>query len=171
MWALSLSLTVLRGVSRWHSQRQIFADDYFIFFGLVSLTVLTIVITLLLPQFYLAGTYAAAAMLDPTTPMPLPPDIFIERTRTSLKLMFSQMLLFWTTLWAGMLIIYVRSLGGVTKHDSEILDPLLFSPVAEWIAEIYQSLVGLLYCGSATISGVHAVQLSDMRAFGQVLEC
>jgi hypothetical protein len=33
--------------------------------------------------------------------LPLPPDEFIERTRTSLKFMFSQMLLFWTTLWAG----------------------------------------------------------------------
>ncbi|KAJ4362768.1 hypothetical protein N0V95_001259 [Ascochyta clinopodiicola] len=40
-------------------------------------------------------------MQDPSTPMPLPPDEFIARTQTSLKLMFSQMLLFWTTLWAA----------------------------------------------------------------------
>ena len=103
LWAISLLLTALRGLTRWHSQRQIFADDHFVFFGLLSLTGLTAVITRLLPQFYLSGTYTAAVMQDPTTPMPLPPDIFIQRTQTSLKLMFSQMLLFWTTLWAGML--------------------------------------------------------------------
>ena len=40
-------------------------------------------------------------MKDPSTPLPLPQDEFVERTSTSLKLMFSQMLLFWTTLWAG----------------------------------------------------------------------
>jgi len=102
LWAIALCLTALRGFTRWHSQRRIFADDYFVFFGLLSLTGLTVVITRVLPQFYLAGAYAAAVMQDPTTPMPLPPDVFIARTRTSLKLMFSQMLLFWTTLWAGM---------------------------------------------------------------------
>lgn len=106
LWSLSLLLTGMRGFTRWHSQHQIYTDDYFIFFGLFSLTGLTVVITLVLPQFYLAGAYAAAAMKDPMAPMPLPPDVFIERTRTSLKLMFSQMLLFWTTLWAGMLFIH-----------------------------------------------------------------
>ncbi|KAF3040956.1 hypothetical protein E8E12_008667 [Didymella heteroderae] len=101
MWAVALLLTLLRGLTRWHSQRQTFADDYLIFGGMLSLTALTAVITRLLPQFYLAGSYAAAVMQDPTTPMPLPPDVFLERTQTSLKLMFSQMLLFWTTLWAA----------------------------------------------------------------------
>lgn len=90
-------------MTRWLSQRQIFADDYFVFGGMMSLTGLTAVITRLLPQFYLAGAYTAAVLQDPTTPMPLPPDVFIARTQTSLKLMFSQMLLFWTTLWAGRL--------------------------------------------------------------------
>jgi hypothetical protein len=68
---------------------------------MVTLTALSAVITRLLPQFYLAGEYTKAAMLDPLTPLPLPQDEFMARTSTSLKLMFSQMLLFWTTLWAG----------------------------------------------------------------------
>lgn len=104
MWAVALLLTLLRGLIRWHSQRQIFADDYLIFGGMLSLTALTAVVTRLLPQFYLAGSYTAAVMQDPTTLMSLPPDVFLARTQTSLKLMFSQMLLFWTTLWAGRLL-------------------------------------------------------------------
>ena len=98
---MSFVLTALRGFLRWKSQRRLFADDYFVFFGLLSLTALSAVITCLLPQFFLAQTYMTAAIADPLTPMPLPADEFVERTRTSLKFMFSQMLLFWTTLWAG----------------------------------------------------------------------
>jgi hypothetical protein len=101
LWSVALLLTVLRGVFKWHSQRRFFGDDHFVFFGLLSLTALSAVITCLLPQFYLVGHYQNAALDNPLTPLPLPPDEFIERTRTSLKLMFSQMLLFWTTLWAG----------------------------------------------------------------------
>jgi hypothetical protein len=104
MWAMALLLTLLRGLTRWHSQRQIFADDCFIFGDILSLTALTAVITRLLPQFYLAGSYTAAVMQDPTTPMPLPPDVFLAKTQTSLKFMFSQTLLFWTTLWEGTLL-------------------------------------------------------------------
>jgi len=98
---VSFVLTALRGFLRWKSQRRLFADDYFVFFGLLSLTALSAVITCLLPQFFLAQEYMTAAIADSLTSMPLPADEFVERTRTSLKFMFSQMLLFWTTLWAG----------------------------------------------------------------------
>ncbi|KAF3053180.1 hypothetical protein E8E11_011459 [Didymella keratinophila] len=119
VWAVALLLTLLRGLTRWHSQQQIFADDYLIFGGMISLTALTAVITRLLPQFYLAGSYTAAVMQDPTTPMPLPPGVFLERTQTSLKLMFSQMLLFWTTLWAAkfsILFFFRRLLNGLPRY-------------------------------------------------------
>ncbi|CAG5156673.1 uncharacterized protein ALTATR162_LOCUS4470 [Alternaria atra] len=101
LWGASFILTASRGFLRWKSQRRIFADDYFVFFGLLSLTALSAVITCLLPQFFLAQEYMKELIVDPLTPMPLPPDEFVERTRTSLKFMFSQMLLFWTTLWAA----------------------------------------------------------------------
>jgi len=101
LWGVSFLCTTLRGVLRWKSQHRLFADDYFVFFGLLSLTALSAVITCLLPQFFVAQEYSKAAILNPLTPLPLPPEEFIERTRTSLKFMFSQMLLFWTTLWAG----------------------------------------------------------------------
>jgi hypothetical protein len=103
LWSVAFLLTVLRGILKWHSQRRFFADDHFVLFSLLSLTALSAVITCLLPQFYLVDDYQNAALDNPFTPLPLPPDEFIERTRTSLKLMFSQMLLFWTTLWAGKL--------------------------------------------------------------------
>jgi hypothetical protein len=101
---------------RWQSQRKLFADDYFVFFGLLSLTALSAVITCVLPQFFLAAEYSKAATMNPLTPLPLPADEFMERTRTSLKLMFSQMLLFWTTLWAGQSINLELSTSTLTRH-------------------------------------------------------
>lgn len=109
LWGVSLILTALRGFLRWHSQHRLYADDHFVFFGFVTLTGLTAVITCLLPQFFLAQDYSKAAMQDPLTPLPLPKDEFVERTVTSLKLLFCQMLLFWTTLWAGEQSLYPRA--------------------------------------------------------------
>lgn len=94
-------MTIFRGTSQWMLQRRLHADDYFIFAGLATLTALSAVITSMLPQFYLSGEYTKAAAKDPLTPLPLPVDEFMGRTVASLKMMFSQMLLFWTTLWAG----------------------------------------------------------------------
>ena len=93
---------MLRATLQWSRRGCLHDDDYFVFAGLLFLTALAAVITRLLPQFYLAANYVVAAAKDPTTPLPLPPDEFSGRTITSLKLMFCQMLLFWTTLWAGM---------------------------------------------------------------------
>ncbi|KAL0944551.1 uncharacterized protein CTRU02_202438 [Colletotrichum truncatum] len=112
LWAAAFGLTIFRGSFQWILQRRLYADDYFIFAGLVSLTALSAVITSLLPQFYLAGEYTKAAAKDPLTPLPLPIEEFTARTVTSLKLMFSQMLLFWTTLWAAKfsILFFVRRL-------------------------------------------------------------
>ena len=109
LWGVSFIMTSTRGLLRWHSQHQLYADDYFVFFGLLSLTGLTAVITRVLPQFFLAQDYSRAAIKNPLTPLPLPQDEFIDRSRTSLKLMFSQMLLFWTTLWAGKTVCFTHN--------------------------------------------------------------
>ncbi|KAJ3944506.1 uncharacterized protein N0V96_006040 [Colletotrichum fioriniae] len=101
MWGAAFGMTVFRGSFQWILQRRLFADDYFIIAGFVTLTALTAVITCMLPQFYLAGEYTKAAAKDPLAPLPLAPEEFIGRTIASLKLMFCQMLLFWTTLWAA----------------------------------------------------------------------
>jgi hypothetical protein len=127
LWGTSFILTASRGFLRWRSQRRIFADDYFVFFGLLSLTALSAVITCLLPQFFLAQAYMKELIVDPLTPMPLPPDEFVERTRTSLKFMFSQMLLFWTTLWAGKFGFFYTHTRNVMLicNVSQIFDPIL----------------------------------------------
>lgn len=101
MWAIALGMTIFRGSFQWILQRRLYADDYFIIAGVVTLTALSAVITRMLPQFYLVGEYTKAAAKDPLTPLPLPLDELTLRTVAALKLMFSQMLLFWTTLWAG----------------------------------------------------------------------
>ncbi|KDN67704.1 hypothetical protein CSUB01_01232 [Colletotrichum sublineola] len=101
LWAVALGTTIFRCSFQWILQRRLYADDYLIIVGLATLTALSAVITAMLPQFYLAGEYTEAVAEDPLAPLPLPPDEFAARTIAALKLMFSQMLLFWTTLWAG----------------------------------------------------------------------
>ncbi|GKT78221.1 CFEM domain-containing protein [Colletotrichum tofieldiae] len=105
LWAAALGMTIFRGSFQWILQRRLYADDYFIIAGLATLTALSAVITAMLPQFYLAGEYTKAAAEDPLASLPLSPEEFTARTIASLKLMFSQMLLFWTTLWAGWLTL------------------------------------------------------------------
>ncbi|KAK7447807.1 hypothetical protein Landi51_06611 [Colletotrichum acutatum] len=119
MWGAAFGMTVFRGTFQWILQRRLFADDYFIIAGLVTLTALTAVITCMLPQFYLAGEYTKAAAKDPLAPVPLGPEEFIARTIASLKLMFCQMLLFWTTLWAAkfsILFFLRRLVTGLPKY-------------------------------------------------------
>ncbi|EFQ30669.1 uncharacterized protein GLRG_05813 [Colletotrichum graminicola M1.001] len=112
LWAAALGMTVFRGSFQWILQRRLYADDYLIIAGLATLTALSVVITAMLPQFYLAGEYTKVAAKDPLAPLPLPPDEFVARTIAALKLMFSQMLLFWTTLWAAKfsILFFVRRL-------------------------------------------------------------
>lgn len=95
-------MTAFRVIFQWRLQRRLHGDDYFILAGLVSLTALTAVITRILPQWFLIAEYSKALVANPKTPSPLPADEMTARNVMSLKLMFSQMLLFWTTLWAGM---------------------------------------------------------------------
>ncbi|KAF2736873.1 hypothetical protein EJ04DRAFT_144237 [Polyplosphaeria fusca] len=119
LWGTCLVMTVFRGSLQWYTQHRLHADDHFVFLGLISLTGLSVVITRLLPQFYLSGDYVKAAVKDPLTPLPLPPDEMAERTRTSLKLMFCQMLLFWTTLWSAkfsILFFFRRLVNGLPKY-------------------------------------------------------
>ncbi|KAF5524635.1 hypothetical protein CGCA056_v005320 [Colletotrichum aenigma] len=111
-WFVAFGMTIFRGTSQWMLQRRLHADDYFIFAGLATLTALSAVITSMLPQLYLSGEYTKAAAKEPLTPLPLPVDEFMARTVASLKMMFSQMLLFWTTLWAAKfsILFFVRRL-------------------------------------------------------------
>lgn len=102
-------MTAFRLIFQWRIQRCLHGDDYFVIAGLVTLTALTAVITRILPQWYLVADYIKAAATDPSTPPPLPVEEMTARTVASLKLMFCQMLLFWTTLWAGVCIPQLRA--------------------------------------------------------------
>ncbi|TQN64877.1 hypothetical protein CSHISOI_10461, partial [Colletotrichum shisoi] len=119
LWAAAFGMTVFRGSFQWILQRRLYADDYFIIVGLAALTALSAVVTMMLPQFYLAGEYTKAAAVNPLAPLPLPLDGFTARTVASLKLMFSQTLLFWTTLWAAKfsILFFVRRLvNGLPRY-------------------------------------------------------
>jgi len=171
LWGVSFFCTILRGFLRWKSQHRLFADDYFVFFGLFSLTALSAVITCLLPQFFLAQEYSKAAILDPLTPLPLPPDEFIERTRTSLKFMFSQMLLFWTTLWAGGLARYTgeQSILLICRF-SQVLHSFLLQTAGNRTASIHACMVGVLRTSPTPLSRMHRLQLPNLPPTIQVLE-
>ncbi|KAL6704806.1 hypothetical protein ACN47E_007610 [Coniothyrium glycines] len=119
LWGTSFALTVLRVYLRWNSQRRLYADDHFIFVGICSLTGLTAVIACLLPHFVLVGDYMKAVSANPETQLPLPPQEFDRRMRTSLKLMFAQMFLFWTTLWAAKfsaMFLFRRLIQGIPQY-------------------------------------------------------
>ena len=128
LWTIALGMTVFRGAFQWRLQGRLHGDDYFVFAGLVSLTVLTAVITRLVPQFFLVGEWSKAMAKDPTTPLPLPMDEFNARNVASLKMMFCQMLLFWTTLWMGecpflLVLPVVRSSDLCWCRDADIPQP------------------------------------------------
>ncbi|KAK4069492.1 hypothetical protein Trihar35433_6071 [Trichoderma harzianum] len=101
LWGVAFGMTAFRVIFQWRLQRRLHGDDYFVLAGLVSLTALTAVITRILPQWFLIAEYSKALVANPKTPSPLPADEMTARNIMSLKLMFSQMLLFWTTLWAA----------------------------------------------------------------------
>ncbi|KAL6884452.1 hypothetical protein GGI43DRAFT_322820 [Trichoderma evansii] len=101
LWGVAVGMTAFRVIFQWRLQRRLHGDDYFVLAGLVSLTALTAVITRILPQWFLIAEYSKALVANPKTPSPLPADEMTARNVMSLKLMFSQMLLFWTTLWAA----------------------------------------------------------------------
>ena len=72
-----------------------------IYFGLAVLTALSIVITIMTPKFVATGDLILKASADPTimaTPAAL---ATLADTTNGLKLMFTQMFLFFTVLFAG----------------------------------------------------------------------
>ncbi|PSN70546.1 hypothetical protein BS50DRAFT_619355 [Corynespora cassiicola Philippines] len=119
MWSIALAMTAFRVGLRWYQQRQWFADDYLLLFGFVSLTASTAVITSVLPHLYSLGQYTRASMADSHTPLPMTADEYSRRNSLSLKLMFSQMLLCRTTLWAtkfSILFFFRRLVDGLPRY-------------------------------------------------------
>ncbi|GFP60640.1 hypothetical protein TASIC1_0030000100 [Trichoderma asperellum] len=85
LWGVAVGMTAFRVIFQWRLQRRLHGDDYFVLAGL----------------WFLIAEYSKALVANPKTPSPLPADEMTARNVMSLKLMFSQMLLFWTTLWAA----------------------------------------------------------------------
>ncbi|CAN9178016.1 unnamed protein product [Alternaria alternata] len=180
LWGISFVLTALRGFAGWKSQHRLFADDHFAFSSLLSLTALSVVITRLLPQFFLAQEYSKAAIADPTTPTPLPPDEFVQRTRTALKLMFSQMLLFWTTLWAAkfsILFFFRRLLIGLPIYmracDPEDLiradASIKFATSADVVADALIMLLPLNLLRKLQVSAQQKFGLAVIFSLGTII--
>ncbi|KAL1960605.1 hypothetical protein VTO42DRAFT_7184 [Malbranchea cinnamomea] len=119
LWGLGFITTICRGVLRFRVQGKYMLEDYFALTGFIFLTALTAVITVLTPIFFLARGYMIAAAKNPFTPPPLPIDAMMARQVKALKLMFAQMLLFWSTLWAGkfsLLVFFRRLVIGLPRY-------------------------------------------------------
>ncbi|RFU35034.1 hypothetical protein B7463_g1268, partial [Scytalidium lignicola] len=120
MYGTRLATTIARIVLRFKLQGFRFrTEDYCAILAQLFLTGLAAVITASAPIFMITRTYELAAVVDPSTPLPFPADVYTARTITALKLMFAQMLLFWSTLWAGkfsLLIFFRRMVIGIPKY-------------------------------------------------------
>ncbi|KAK1598199.1 uncharacterized protein LY79DRAFT_586820 [Colletotrichum navitas] len=150
-------MTVFRGSFQWILQRRLYADDYLIIAGLATLTALSVVITAMLPQFYLAGE-----------PLPLPLDEFVARSTAALKLMFSQMLLFWTTLWAE--LTCSDSAGCNAPDDLVRADASIrFATGADIAADLLIMILPLNLLRKLTISRSHKLGLTVLFSLGGVI--
>ncbi|KAH8808634.1 hypothetical protein F5884DRAFT_378380 [Xylogone sp. PMI_703] len=120
LWVLGLLTTIARIALRLKIQGFRFrAEDYLAISAQAFLTGLAAVITCSAPVFMITRAYELAVVRDPSTPLPLPLDVYTARTITALKLMFAQMLLFWSALWAGkfsLLVFFRRMVIGIPKY-------------------------------------------------------
>ncbi|KAG0648038.1 hypothetical protein D0Z07_5941 [Hyphodiscus hymeniophilus] len=119
LWSLALTTTIARVVIRLRIQRKFYAEDYFAVLAMVFLTTLSAVVTAAAPIFEMTQAYLIAAAVDPETPLPLPAAEFTAHTIRALKLMFAQMLLFWSTLWAGkfsLLVFFRHMVVGIPRY-------------------------------------------------------
>ncbi|KAK2741878.1 hypothetical protein FQN55_008166 [Onygenales sp. PD_40] len=101
LWGVGFLTTVGRAILRFKVQKKYVIEDYLALLCFIFLTALTSVITVVEPKFRIVRNYLLDSQTDPLTPPPLTMDQMLANNTIALKLMFSQMLLFWTTLWAG----------------------------------------------------------------------
>jgi hypothetical protein len=94
LWSLGCATTVARIAIRFKLQGAFRAEDYFAILAFVFLTALAAVVTCEAPIFEMTQTYLLAAVKDPLTPLPLPEDEYIARTRAALKMMFAYSITF-----------------------------------------------------------------------------
>jgi hypothetical protein len=88
LWSLGCATTIARIVLRFNAQGKLHAEDFLAILAFLFLTGLTAVATREGPIFEMTQTYLLAVAEDPSTPLPLPLDQYIDRTTTALKLMF-----------------------------------------------------------------------------------
>ncbi|KAG5984254.1 hypothetical protein E4U55_005525 [Claviceps digitariae] len=101
LWAVAGGMTAFRITFQWHVHRRLYAGDYFVIAGLISMTAMAGIITVIMPHAYLMAKYFADLSQDPFTPPPIPLDELNERSVVALKYTFSLLPLFWTTVWAA----------------------------------------------------------------------
>ncbi|KAG6036131.1 hypothetical protein E4U41_005761 [Claviceps citrina] len=111
-WVIACGLTVFRITFQWRLHQKLQTGDYFVLAGGMTLTVMTAIITSILPHGFLMAKYIKEAADNPQTPPPLPPDEMKARTILSLKYAFTLMPLFWTTVWAAKfsILFFIRRL-------------------------------------------------------------
>jgi hypothetical protein len=81
-------VTAGRATTRFARQKTFQTEDYLIFFGLATLTALSIVITIMTPKFVATGELLKQSIIDPAV-MAQPESIAtLNSTSTGLKLMF-----------------------------------------------------------------------------------
>ncbi|KAG6017264.1 hypothetical protein E4U54_007895 [Claviceps lovelessii] len=100
LWTIAAGMTAFRLTFQWRQHGRLFAGDYFVIAGLVTLTAMGGVITKILPHGYFMAQLFSDLSRDPFMPMPIPPEEIRNRNIENLKYTFSLLPLFWTTVWA-----------------------------------------------------------------------
>ncbi|KAF8851013.1 hypothetical protein BDZ45DRAFT_808656 [Acephala macrosclerotiorum] len=109
MWGTGLLLTCLRFLVRYHHLGRLFWDDAFQLVGMVTLTVLAVLIQLQRNTIY---ALKAAAPLEGDPTGKKFQHVVTDATREQAKLQFVLIVVFWTCLWAikGSLLMFYRRL-------------------------------------------------------------
>ncbi|OAX83498.1 hypothetical protein ACJ72_02132 [Emergomyces africanus] len=119
LWGVGVVTTIGRAALRFQVQRIYLAEDYLAFICLIFLTAVTSLGTVLGPIFFDLMDYLHAAKIDPTNFSTYDYDNMTKEISTALKLLFCQMLLFWTTLWAAkfsILAFFGRIVIGLPRY-------------------------------------------------------
>ena len=82
---------------------------------------------------------------------------------------YRQMLLFWSTLWAGQSACEAL-FDLLTQKYREVLALSILSTYGCWNSEVSVHLVGCLRSGAFDIPRVHDIQFCHMRADSEILE-
>ncbi|KAJ5690161.1 hypothetical protein N7462_004553 [Penicillium macrosclerotiorum] len=129
--ALSFILVIIRTHAQYKSSKQLFINDYWIFFAVICHLATAIVYQFAMPPMY-ELTYIGAGLKLPTAG-------FMDRASLFLKLQYAADILLWTTLWSvkfSLLFFFWRLFDSVNSHMRLFWWIMCGVTAATWITSV-----------------------------------